>query len=114
MKIVFVEVRGGQEFGRREFEQTVIVAGRDPAVCDILFDQTEWPMVSRRHGEFRLVDGEWRLSDNKSSSRATRFSTLGPQAARVCRSSFAAKGDAGATSADTTGPLAARADHAGR
>ena len=67
MKIVFVEVRGGQEFGRREFEQTVIVAGRDPAVCDILFDQTEWPMVSRRHGEFRLADGEWRLSDNNSS-----------------------------------------------
>ncbi|HVF87356.1 MAG TPA: FHA domain-containing protein, partial [Pyrinomonadaceae bacterium] len=67
MKIVFVEMRGGQEFGRREFEQTVIVAGRDPAVCDILFDQTEWPMVSRRHGEFRLADGEWQLGDNNSS-----------------------------------------------
>jgi len=67
MKIVFVEVRGEQELGRREFEHAVIVAGRDPAVCDILFDQTEWPMVSRRHGEFRLADGEWRLSDNNSS-----------------------------------------------
>ncbi|HVF28360.1 MAG TPA: FHA domain-containing protein, partial [Pyrinomonadaceae bacterium] len=67
MKIVFVEVRGGQEFGRREFEQTAVVAGRDPAVCDILFDQTEWPMVSRRHSEFRLVEGEWHLGDNNSS-----------------------------------------------
>jgi ABC-type multidrug transport system ATPase subunit len=67
MKIVFVEVRDGQTMPDRQFSGQVIRAGRDPKECQIVFEQAKWPMVSRRHAEFRFTNGICLLSDTKSS-----------------------------------------------
>ncbi|MBC7910001.1 MAG: FHA domain-containing protein, partial [Pyrinomonadaceae bacterium] len=67
MKIVFVEERNGQPLPERAFEQQLIKVGRDPAECLVVFDQTEWPMVSRKHAEIRLKDGRYLLVDTNSS-----------------------------------------------
>jgi pSer/pThr/pTyr-binding forkhead associated (FHA) protein len=66
MKIVLAEERGGQERGERAFEKPIICVGRDPSSCDVVFDQVEWPMVSRQHAEFRLQNDKWTLVDKNS------------------------------------------------
>ena len=67
MKIVLIEERNGQQKPERSFEQMVMKVGRDPAECHLVFDQSEWPMVSRRHAEFRAKDGRCLLVDTNSS-----------------------------------------------
>jgi ABC transport system ATP-binding/permease protein len=67
MKIVLVEERNGQIGPERAFEQSTIKVGRDPVECLIVFDQTEWPMVSRKHAEIRFKDGRFLLVDTNSS-----------------------------------------------
>ncbi len=67
MKIVLIEERNGQQRGERSFDQQTVKVGRDPSECHIVFDQTEWPMVSRRHAEFRLKDERCLLVDTNSS-----------------------------------------------
>src|SRR3954465_13256250 len=67
MKIILVEERNGQQRPERAFDQPTVKVGRDPAECLIVFDQSEWPMVSRRHAEFRLKDGRCMLVDTNSS-----------------------------------------------
>src|SRR2546423_15722036 len=67
MKIILVEERNGQQKPERAFDQQTIKVGRDPAECTIVFDQAEWPMVSRKHAEFRLKDGRYLLVDTNSS-----------------------------------------------
>jgi ABC-type multidrug transport system ATPase subunit/pSer/pThr/pTyr-binding forkhead associated (FHA) protein len=67
MKIVLVEERNGQTGSERAYEQPTIKVGRDPAECLIVFDQTEWPMVSRKHAEIRLKDDRYLLVDTNSS-----------------------------------------------
>ena len=67
MKIVLVEERNGQSGPERPFEQSTIKVGRDPAECLIVFDQAEWPMVSRKHAEIRFKDGRYILVDTNSS-----------------------------------------------
>ena len=67
MKIVLVETSGQQGPGEQTFEQPVVRLGRDPAQCQIVFDQATWPMVSRRHCEFRLSEGRCLLVDLNSS-----------------------------------------------
>jgi ABC-type multidrug transport system ATPase subunit/pSer/pThr/pTyr-binding forkhead associated (FHA) protein len=67
MKIVLIEERNGQQKPERSFEQMVMKVGRDPAECHLVFDQSEWPMVSRRHAEFRAKDGRCVLVDTNSS-----------------------------------------------
>ncbi len=67
MKIVLIEERNGQQRPERAFDQPTIKIGRDPAECHIVFDQTEWPMVSRKHAEFRLKDDRYLLVDTNSS-----------------------------------------------
>lgn len=71
MKIVLLEERAGQPYPERAFSAEVIKVGRDPLVCHIIFDQGEWPMVSRRHAEFRQRDGRFLLADTGS-----RFGTF--------------------------------------
>jgi ABC-type multidrug transport system ATPase subunit len=71
MKIVLAEDRGGKLLGERSFTSDAVVVGRDPAVCHFFFAQNQWPMVSRRHAEFRLADGQWTVGDANS-----RFGTL--------------------------------------
>lgn len=67
MKIVLIEERNNQQKPERSFEQMVIKIGRDPAECHLVFDQSEWPMVSRRHAEFREQDGRCMLVDTNST-----------------------------------------------
>jgi ABC-type multidrug transport system ATPase subunit len=71
MKIVLAEDRGGKLQGERAFTSDTVLVGRDPAVCHFFFSQNQWPMVSRRHAEFRLSDGGWIIADANS-----RFGTL--------------------------------------
>src|SRR5688572_16011388 len=71
MKIILAEDRGGKLLGERSFTSDVVLVGRDPAVCHFFFAQNQWPMVSRRHAEFRLTDGRWIVTDANS-----RFGTF--------------------------------------
>src|ERR1700738_4698307 len=71
MKIVLVEDRSGQLHGERTFTGEVVLVGRDPAVCHYSFSQQQWPMVSRKHAEFRLGEGRCHVVDANS-----RFGTF--------------------------------------
>ena len=71
MKIVLAEDRGGQLYGERTFTGDVVLVGRDPALCHYFFSQEQWPMVSRKHAEFRLGEGRCMVSDTTS-----RFGTF--------------------------------------
>ncbi len=71
MKIVLAEDRGGKLQGERAFTSEVVLVGRDPAVCHFFFSQDKWPMVSRRHAEFRFTEGRWVVADAGS-----RFGTF--------------------------------------
>ena len=71
MKLVLAEDRGGQLHGERSFTGDVVFVGRDPAVCHYFFSQEQWPMVSRKHAEFRLGDGRCTVADTNS-----RFGTF--------------------------------------
>ena len=71
MKLVLAEDRNGQLYSERAFTGEVVLVGRDPAVCHYFFSQDQWPMVSRKHAEFRLADGHWVVSDANS-----RFGTF--------------------------------------
>lgn len=67
MKIVLAEMCGDELLEAREFVQPVVRIGRDPETCQIVFEQASWPVVSRRHGEFRLAEGRCLLADSDSS-----------------------------------------------
>jgi len=71
MKIVVAEDRGGKLLGERAFTSELVVVGRDPAVCHYSFAQDQWPMVSRKHAEFRLSEGRCLVVDTNS-----RFGTF--------------------------------------
>src|SRR4051812_41582945 len=71
MKIVLAEDRNGQLHGERSFAGDKVLIGRDPAVCHYFFSQEEWPMVSRKHAEFRLGQGHCTVVDTNS-----RFGTF--------------------------------------
>lgn len=72
MKIYLTEERQGQPPSpERAYEGTAIRMGRDGSECQVVFDQKEWPMVSRKHAEFRLRDGKCVLADTNS-----RFGTF--------------------------------------
>ena len=66
MNIVLVEERagGGKE---HSFNKDVITFGRDANECDIAFDNTQYPMVSRRHAQIAYRDGAWMVADLGSS-----------------------------------------------
>src|ERR1051326_8841445 len=71
MKLVLAEDRSGQLHGERAFSRDVVLVGRDPAVCHYFFSQEQWPMVSRKHAEFRLAGGLCTVADANS-----RFGTF--------------------------------------
>ena len=71
MKIILLEDRAGQPYPERAFTAQVVKVGRDPIACHIVFDQAEWPMVSRRHAEFRQRAGRCLVADTGS-----RFGTF--------------------------------------
>ena len=71
MKIVLAEDRNGELHGERSFTNDKVLIGRDPAVCHYFFSQEQWPMVSRKHAEFRLGEGQVTVLDANS-----RFGTF--------------------------------------
>ena len=40
-----------------------IDVGRNPNTCKIVYDQKEWPSVSRQHAQFLFHEGRWFISD---------------------------------------------------
>ncbi|MBA3767244.1 MAG: FHA domain-containing protein, partial [Acidobacteria bacterium] len=71
MKIILAEELDGQLRREFTFDQATIKVGRDPVECLIVFDQAEWPMVSRQHAEFHCKDRHLILVDTTS-----RFGTF--------------------------------------
>src|SRR5712671_1723857 len=71
MKLVLAEDRSGVLHGERSLTSEAIFVGRDPAVCHYFFSQEQWPMVSRKHAEFRLSDRRYLVADSNS-----RFGTF--------------------------------------
>ena len=68
MTIILVEKNpGGGQKGELSFSKPVILVGRNASECDIAFDNLTYPMVSRRHAEFRQEDGKWFVVDLNSS-----------------------------------------------
>ncbi len=66
MKIHLAEETGGQLQPEREFASATVMVGRDGNDCQIVFDGNEWPMVSRKHAEFRIEGGRSLLVDLSS------------------------------------------------
>jgi len=66
-QITFAEELQGQKHNETTYNQPVIAVGRNPATCQIVFDQKQWPTVSRQHAEFRLQNGSWFVSDSGST-----------------------------------------------
>src|SRR3989441_6286031 len=71
MKLVLAEDRSGKLTAERAFTSEVVRVGRDPATCQYAFEQGQWPMVSRKHAEFRLGEGRCLVADSNS-----RFGTF--------------------------------------
>ncbi|HEV7397473.1 MAG TPA: FHA domain-containing protein [Pyrinomonadaceae bacterium] len=66
MKITLLEEHAGQPYPERSFTSEIVKIGRDPLECHVVFDQSDWPMVSRRHAEFRHREGRCLLVDTGS------------------------------------------------
>ncbi|MEP6719082.1 MAG: FHA domain-containing protein [bacterium] len=71
MKIYLSEETNGQLQPEREFDAGTVKVGRDGSDCQIVFDGNEWPMVSRKHAEFRVEGARNLLVDLNS-----RFGTF--------------------------------------
>jgi ABC-type multidrug transport system ATPase subunit len=67
MIIVLAEIRGEQKLPGCEFKQTSLKIGRDAQRCTLVFNQAQWPMVSRLHAEIRFEGGRCYLSDTGST-----------------------------------------------
>jgi ABC-type multidrug transport system ATPase subunit/predicted component of type VI protein secretion system len=68
MKIVLAEENeSGEQKPEQSFNQAVIHIGRDSFECDIAFENTKYPMVSRKHAELLYQNGVWTLIDLNSS-----------------------------------------------
>ncbi len=68
MTIILVEKNtGGEQKGEQSFGKPVVLVGRNANECDIAFDNVRFPMVSRRHAEFRHENGKWFVVDLNSS-----------------------------------------------
>ena len=67
MKIILAEERAGENLPEQSFNQAVITFGRNVVDCEIAFDNTQYPMVSRKHAELRHQNGKWSLVDLGSS-----------------------------------------------
>src|SRR5688572_29397952 len=66
MPIVVVEELNGQPHIERAFDTPVVSVGRDRTECEIVFESEKWPMVSRKHAEFRVDGSRCLLVDNGS------------------------------------------------
>ena len=66
-QISFAEELQGRLANETRYDQPLIVVGRNAAACHIVFDQKDWPMVSRQHAEFRLQNDRWIVADSAST-----------------------------------------------
>jgi ABC transport system ATP-binding/permease protein len=66
-QIAFATEIQGRQLNETTYSQPLIAVGRNPATCQIVFDQKQWPTVSRQHAEFRLQNGRWVVSDSGST-----------------------------------------------
>lgn len=71
MEIYLAAETDGQLQPEREFDSAPVRVGRDGSDCQIVFDGIRWPMVSRKHAEFRTEDGRSVVVDLNS-----RFGTF--------------------------------------
>jgi len=67
MKIVLAEQQNGGPSSEKSFSQPLVRIGRDAAECQIVYENTKYPMVSRKHAEIRFEGGKWFLCDLNSS-----------------------------------------------
>ncbi len=68
MKIILAEIGiGGVETDERSFDLGVVRIGRIAGECEVAFDSSLYPMVSRKHAELRWNDGKWFVVDLNSS-----------------------------------------------
>ena len=66
-QISFAEEIQGRLANETRYDQPLIVVGRNAAACHIVFNQKDWPMVSRQHAEFRLQNDRWIVADSGST-----------------------------------------------
>jgi ABC transport system ATP-binding/permease protein len=71
MRIILAERRYGELRQEHTFDAKIVKVGRDPRDCQLVYDQAEWPMVSRLHAEFRWDHERLLLADLNS-----RFGTF--------------------------------------
>jgi ABC-type multidrug transport system ATPase subunit len=68
MNIILAEdLPSGGKGPEKSFEKDLVRIGRDPFDCDVVFDNATYPMVSRKHAEFRWNDDRWYIVDLDSS-----------------------------------------------
>ncbi|HEY6121156.1 MAG TPA: FHA domain-containing protein, partial [Pyrinomonadaceae bacterium] len=67
MKIKLTEEIQGQQHNETSYEGPSVAVGRNPATCQIVFDQKKWPTVSRQHAQFQFHEGRWFLVDSGST-----------------------------------------------
>lgn len=67
MSISLIEkLKGGGQKSELSFDKSPVRIGRDGS-CDVSFERSEFPMVSRHHAELRFEDGGWILVDLDST-----------------------------------------------
>ncbi len=66
-QITLAEESQGQPHNEISYDGPLVTLGRNPATCQIVFDQKQWSTVSRQHAQFQLQDGRWLLSDRGST-----------------------------------------------
>jgi ABC-type multidrug transport system ATPase subunit/pSer/pThr/pTyr-binding forkhead associated (FHA) protein len=67
MQITLAEEIQGQLHNEADYDGPEITVGRNPATCQIVFDQKQWPSVSRQHAQFRFLNSSWVLVDTGST-----------------------------------------------
>ena len=67
MQITFAEESNGQLQNERSYSGPIVSVGRNPATCQIVFDQKQWPTVSRQHAQFQLKNDRWLVADSGST-----------------------------------------------
>lgn len=63
MRVILAENKDGANERQIEFQTPVVRMGRDSSTCQLTFDTSEYPMVSRRHAQISYKDGIFLLSD---------------------------------------------------
>jgi ABC-type multidrug transport system ATPase subunit/pSer/pThr/pTyr-binding forkhead associated (FHA) protein len=67
MQIKLAEEIQGQPRNETSYDGPSVAVGRNPATCQIVFDQKQWPTVSRQHAQFQFQNGHWQLVDSGST-----------------------------------------------